>query len=157
MNEMELLNEPVRFKMGNAELMLRKISSAKKRAIAQAYYIEQLTNEIKAKSKAFDDPADRKSYITEKIGELPSGQALIDLVEKMTIDTYLVCRYLAESCCEDITHLQAEELFENSEQEEAEAVLIYIHGASKKKSRSTKKSGGKSSATSRKKATRRKR
>jgi len=155
MTEQDLLNEPVTFGMGSKTIRLRKIGSAKKRAIIESYYIENCVRAIQDKAKVFATSEKQDAYMTDQLDKLPSGQALMDIAGKEKIDDEIVLRFFEAALVEDLRREESEDLWDKASQAQATSVLYFIHDG-KKKSFLPKATGAKRRKSSPKKGTRRK-
>lgn len=129
---MELLNEPVEFLIAGKTIKFRRISSAKKRAIAQSLHLKLMMAHIKEKASALfpDDEKERQKYVSERIREIPEGLAFVKLIESQPVIDELVDRYMAESSGLPYDEIVA--LVDEATADELSPVLAFLAKGKKK-------------------------
>jgi hypothetical protein len=128
-NELSIVNEPVKFILAGREIALRLLSTAKRRAIAQAWTLGCLIEEIKDKARLLypDDTDKALAYIQDHVEKLPQGQALADEIAKVSGRTELLIKYIAAASSGTLTEAEAERLVIDSSREELAAVMSYLY------------------------------
>lgn len=129
MNEMDMVNEPVTFKVGPVSIMVRRVSSAKRRAITQAVITEQMIEQFRQRAAtAYPDDASRRAdHIEKAMMSMPSGKAMADLVSEHT-PIEAVNRIVAEATGNAMTPAQVDAIMDEASVDEVRAVLMHIRG-----------------------------
>lgn len=135
-----MLNEPVSFPVAGKSAKFRRLSSATRRGIIEAYYIERLVQEIALKAKAFEDISARNKYISEAIDKLPAGDGLTNKAMEQQLNEELIIRFIARSVVE-VDRDGAEALYREGSGPEIRTIFDFIT-QSKKNSDSQAESGG---------------
>lgn len=130
MNEMQMINEPVEVAMGGKVLRVRRLSTAKRRAIVQSVITSQMVDQIKQRAAAaFEgDPERQAGFIEKAILAMPTGKAMADLVsDHVPVDAMV--RMVAESSGEKQEVIA--ELFEDADAADIKAVFQMVVGKKK--------------------------
>lgn len=131
MNEMSMLNEPVSLTLAGEQVRLRLLSTARRRAIAQAWLLGVLIQEVKDKAAAlYPDPADadkRAEFVRAGVERLPSGAALADEMAKVDDRTELLIKCLVAASVDPMPEQQAEHLLLTATRDEVAALLSFLY------------------------------
>lgn len=147
MNAMQFVNEPVEFKLGARTVLLKRLGTIRKMAIAQADILNRLVAEVTEKAKAVEDK-DRTAYTFGELSKLPSGKDLHDqtLAALDAADVSLICKLF---CAMWVTDPEpsaddAEHLLNDASKEEVDAVLWFMRAGKKNLNSPTPTSGSSS-------------
>jgi len=129
---LELVNEPVQFKLGNKSLFLHRIGSIKRQAIVESFYLEKLVSEINVKSQAISDPIDRKKWITDELAKLPSGDDLAKQALSSPLTDAMIYRFIQHASDPQLSVEEIEIMFREASVEEVASVMYFLVNLKKK-------------------------
>ena len=145
MDATSVANPPRVFVIGGTTVTLKRIGTMRAESIMREGVIASFVDDIKHKAEALD-PDSRQGYIMEQLDKIPSGDDL--LVGKPTAS--LVMRLVHASVVSpQMTLEELEDLMTAASTDEAYDIIIFVKGATEKKSStSPKKNSQRSSGSS---------